>query len=311
MMFELESINSCDINCQKIIAVIPAYNEERFIGSIVLKAHRYADTIIVVDDGSTDATAHIAEAAGAIVIRHEQNKGKGVALNTGFRRARELNPDVVISLDADGQHVPEEMTIVAAPVLGGQADIAVGSRYLEKKSNVPLHRIWGHVVFNFMTNRVAGVALTDSQSGFRAFSPHAINALSFHSNGFAVESEMQFLAQEHKLRVTEVPITIHYHDPPKRSVIAHGLIVLNGILRLVGQYRPLLFFTVPGIILLVVGLIWGIWVVNIYRRLQILAVGYALISVFFSLVGVLALFTGVILHSMRGLLLDLIGAGDR
>ncbi len=305
-MFDTEMVSARDIRCQKIVAVIPAYNEERFIGSVVLRAQKYAHTVVVVDDGSTDATADVAEAAGAIVIRHTQNQGKGGALNTGFRKARELSPDVVITLDADGQHVPDEMNVVAGPVLEGHADIAVGSRYLEKKSVVPLHRVWGHQIFNFMTSSMAGVALSDSQSGFRAFSPQAVGAIWFQERGFSVESEMQFLANEHQLRMTEVPITIHYHDRPKRSVIAHGLMVLNGILRLVGQYRPLLFFAMPGILFILAGMVWGIRVVDIYLDFRTLPVGYALISVLFSIVGMLGLFTGVILHSVRGLLLELI-----
>jgi glycosyltransferase involved in cell wall biosynthesis len=309
-VIEQEIINARSINYRKIVALIPAYNEERFIGSVVLIAHKHAETVIVVDDGSSDATASIAEAAGATVIRHERNRGKGAALNTGFRSARALEPDVVITIDADGQHVPEEMMIVAMPVLDGSADIVVGSRYLEKKSNVPRHRIWGHAVFNFITSQAAGVALTDSQSGFRAFSPQAVAALAFHSAGFSVESEMQFLAHQHGLRVSEVPITIHYNDPPKRSVISHGLMVLNGIMRLVGQYRPLLFFATPGLLLLALGVVCGVLVANSYSQFQTLEVGYALIGVLCSLLGMLALFTAVILHSVRGLLLDHIGAGN-
>ncbi|MDA8219852.1 MAG: glycosyltransferase family 2 protein [Dehalococcoidales bacterium] len=295
---------------QKIVIVIPAYNEERFIGSVVLKALKFGDTVLVVDDGSSDETAEIAAAAGAIVVQHAVNSGKGVALRTAFRKARELGADVVVTLDADGQHLPEEMAMVAAPVLRGEADIVVGSRYLERTSEVPSHRIWGHAVFNLITNGASGVTVTDSQSGYRAFSAKALTALSFHSNGFSVESEMQFLARENGLRVAEVPITIRYRDKPKRNVIVHGLMVLNGILQLIGQHRPLLFFGVPGFISLLVGMLWGVWVVEIYRMTSTLAIGYALIAVFLSIVGVLALFTGVMLHSVRGLLLSLVRPRD-
>lgn len=295
----------------QIVVVIPAYNEERFIGSVVLKARQHAGTVLVVDDGSTDATAEIAEAAGAIVIRHEQNRGKGTTLNTGLRHTRTLEPDVVVVLDGDGQHLPEQIATVAEPVLTGQADIVVGSRYLDSNSRVPAHRIWGHRVFGFITNQISGVATTDSQSGFRAFSPKALRSLSFHSNGFSVESEMQFLAREHNLRLLEVPITIQYPDKPKRPVVAHGLLVFNGMLRLVGQYRPLLFFGLSGLLILLAGLAWGVWVVDIYRDTQTLAVGYAMISVLLTIIGSLGLFTGIMLHSVRGLLLDLVNPGER
>jgi glycosyltransferase involved in cell wall biosynthesis len=240
-----EEVNG-DGRSRPIVAVIPAYNEERYIGSVVLKTRKQVDAVIVVDDGSTDLTAEIAEAAGAVVVRHEGKQGKGTALNTGFRRVRELEPAAVVMLDADGQHRPEEVPQVLAPVLRGEADLVVGSRYLQKGSGVPRHRIWGHRVFNLLTRVASGVGASDSQSGFRAFSPGAAQTISFRSDGFSVESEMQFLAKEHGLRLVEVPITADYVEEAKRPVISHGLMVLNGVLRLIGQYRPLVFFGVPG-----------------------------------------------------------------
>ncbi len=295
---------------EDIVAVIPAFNEERFIGSVVLKARKYAGTVIVVDDGSTDATAWIAEVAGATVVKHRRNRGKGAALDTGFQAAAELEPAAVVALDADFQHHPRELSRLLEPVLAGEADIVVGSRYLEGKAGVPRHRIWGHRVFTWVTNVTSGVRLSDSQCGFRAFSPRALEAIGFSSEGFAVESEMQFLAHEHGLRIAEAPVSALYQDGPKRPVVAHGLLVLNGVLRLIGQYRPLLFFGVPGVLLAMAGLGWGIYVVRIYQRAQQLAIGYALISVLLFMVGGLSLFAGIILHSVRALLLDLVRRRD-
>jgi hypothetical protein len=150
------------------------------------------------------------------------------------------------------------------------------------------------------------VAVTDSQSGFRAFSRRALDALSLSSKGFSVESEMQFLASDCNLRVCEVPITIKYLDKPKRSVISQGLTVLGGILRLVGQHRPLLYFGVPGTILLAIGLIWGAQSISFYNQRQILSAGYVLVSTLLITLGALSFFAGLILHSIRGLLLDLL-----
>ncbi len=288
----------------RTVAVIPAYNEERFIGSVVLQARHYADRVIVVDDGSTDGTAELAEAAGAVVLRHERNQGKGVALNTGFRMASELCPAAVVILDADGQHRPDEIEQVLRPVLAGEADIAVGSRYLEQASAIPTHRVWAHRVFASLTNVLTGVRVMDSQCGFRAFSRAAVDTISFCSDGFSVESEMQFLAKEHNLKLVETPISAVYRDKPKRPAMAHGLLVLNGILRLVGQYRPLLFFGVPGMVMLLAGLGWGTYVVDIYSRTKQLAVGYTMISLLLAIMGMISLSTGVILHSVRGLLID-------
>lgn len=291
---------------RRIIALIPAFNEERHIGSVVLKARPQVDTILVVDDGSKDGTAAVAQAAGADVLCLDHNMGKGAALEAGFRQASRLNPDVVVCIDADGQHLPEQLSQVVEPICSGAADIVIGSRYLSDCENVPRLRILGHRFFNWLTRWASGTPTTDSQSGYRAFSRRAVELLSFHSSSFSVESEMQFLAKEHNLVVKEVPITIRYDDRPKRPVIQHGLIVLNGILRLVGQYRPLLFFGVSGFLLMLAGAGWGVWVVNTYRTSGELAVGYALISIFLVIIGSIGMSTGIILHSIRGLLIDLI-----
>ena len=141
-----------------VLAVIPAYNEERFIGSVVLKAKRCVHHVIVVDDGSSDTTSRIAADAGAEVVRHEENRGKGAALATGFLHARAHKPGAVVMLDADGQHRPEEIHQVIKPVLMGQADIVIGSRYLDDRSSVPRHRVWGHRFFNLLTSSASGVA---------------------------------------------------------------------------------------------------------------------------------------------------------
>jgi glycosyltransferase involved in cell wall biosynthesis len=290
-----------------VVAVIPAYNEERFIGSVVLKVLQYVDQVIVVDDGSTDDTASIARTAGAIVVQHEVNRGKGVALNTGFKKAKDLFvPDAVVILDGDWQHRPEELPNLIRPVLQGGADLVIGSRYLEKEtaSEVPLQRVVGHWGFTALINALSGTPLTDSQSGFRAFSPRALESTWFSSQGFSVESEMQFLARDYGLKVLEVPISIRYQDKPKRSVLAHGLKVLNGILSLVSLTRPLLFFTVPGFLTLVMGALVGLGVVYNYGLYQRLAVGTALLAVLLCFVGTLALFTGIILNSLRGLVLE-------
>jgi DNA-binding response OmpR family regulator len=289
-----------------ITVVIPAYNEARFIGSTVLKAREYAQTIIVVDDGSNDQTAEIAEEAGAVVVQHEINKGKGTALNTGFCKAKELGAQVVVTLDADGQHLPEELYQLVRPVIDGEADIVIGSRYLERHSEVPRHRIWGHWFFNQLTHLASGAPSTDSQSGYRAFSAKALEHICFSSKRFSVESEMQFIAHENNLRLKEVPITILYMDKPKRSVISQGMTVLGGIFKLMGQYRPLFYFGLPGIAITLLGLVWGWGVITRYQEVHQLAIGNALISILLTMIGIVIFSTGFMLHSIRGLLVDLL-----
>lgn len=283
----------------KIIAAIPCFNEERFIGSVVLKAKSYVDQVIVIDDGSTDKTAMVAEQAGATVIRHDSNVGKAAAVNTAFQNARETGCEALVLIDGDAQHEPEDIPRLLQPVLEGEADIVVGSRFLQTKSHVPRFRALGQRILTFLTNIGAEVKLTDSQSGFRAFSRKAIATLSFAEKGFSVESEMQFLAKEADLRMVEVPVSIEYRDKAKRSPIAHGMMVFNSTVGLISRRFPLVFFGVPGVAMLAVGVYQGWRVVDGYNTTDEFYVGPALLAVLLCTVGTLSLFTGLILYTVR------------
>ena len=248
-----------------VIAAIPCFNEERFIGSVVLKAKNLVDHVLVIDDGSSDNTALVAELAGASVIKHESNKGKGAAVNTAFEHVKEMSCTALVLLDGDGQHEPGDIPRLLKPVLNGEADMVVGSRFLQIKSSIPGYRVWGQRVLTLLTNVGSQAKLTDSQCGFRAFSPKAIRALTFVEEGLSVESEMQFLAKEAGLRMAEIPVSIVYHEKSKRSPVAHGMGVLNSIFGLISKRLPLLFFSVPGVIMLGFGLWEGWGVVSLWN----------------------------------------------
>ncbi len=299
----------------RTLGVIPAHNEERFIGSVVLQTRRYVDAVIVVDDGSDDHTATVADAAGAIVLRHQGILGKSSALNTALRLVRALPAQAVVVLDGDGQHYPEDIPGLVGPILDGKADIVVGSRFLRNGNgngnHIPRWRVLGQHSLTVFTNLLSGASLSDSQSGFRALSRRAVMELGFSQSGFVAESEMQFLAREHGLKVAEVPIEVTYAEGPKRNPLSHGVEVVDGILELAGQTRPLLFFGVPGTALLVAGAGLGWQIVAIYEATQVLAVGYGLITVLITMVGALSLFVGIVLHSVRGLLMQLKAAPPR
>ncbi len=281
-----------------LIAVIPAFNEDRFIASVVIKARRHVDQVLVVDDGSQDETAWLAECAGAEVIR-QANGGKAAALNTGLAAAQGRGAAAVVLLDGDGQHDPNDIPRLLAPIQAGAADLVVGSRFMGLPSNTPRWRIVGQHALTAITNAASGVPLSDSQSGFRALSQRALNLMNFTSLGFSVESEMQFLLRKHGLQALEVPISVNYDEKPKRNPFAHGLQVLTGILRLVGQHRPLFFFGMAGALSILIGLVLGANVVATYNTYSSLALGTALIAITFCLIGVFAIFTGVILHTIR------------
>ena len=283
----------------KVIAAIPCFNEERFIGSVVLKTKGYVGEVIVIDDGSTDRTAMVAEQAGAIVVKHDCNQGKGAAVSTAFEQAREMGCSALVLLDGDGQHEPADIPSLLQPVLEGKADMVVGSRFLQIKSHIPRVRALGQRILTFFTNLGSRVRLTDSQSGFRAFSPKAMEALSFAEKGLSVESEMQFLAKEANLRVAEVPVSVGYYDRARRSPVAHGMWVFNSIMGLISRRLPLFFFGVPGTIMLAFGLWQGAKVVQGYNSTGDFWIGPALLAVLLCTVGTLSLFTGLILYTIR------------
>ena len=210
----------------KIIVGIPAYNEAATIARVVAGALPHATAVVVVDDGSKDLTAIRALEAGAAVIRHRRNGGKGAAVASLFRYAVEQRADAIVLLDGDGQHDPAEIPEVVAPVLAGEADVVVGSRYLSRRSAVPLHRTLGQRAFNVMTALASGVACSDSQSGFRAFSRRAFCAMRIAEASFSVECEQQFECAIQGLRLAEVPISCSYDLPEKRSAYAQGMAVL-------------------------------------------------------------------------------------
>jgi len=191
-------------------------------------------------------------------------------------------------------------------IYADRADIVIGSRFLTASGGrIPSVRSLGQRGMTLATNLASGTRVTDSQSGFRAFSRRAIEAMLFSARGFNVEGEMQFQARDHNLRVVELPITARYDDPPKRNVVGHGIHVLDGILRLAVRHRPLLFFGGPGTGLLLCGLGIGATVMDIYQRTGVLAVGYSLLTVLCTVVGLLGAFTGIMLHAVRGTFLDL------
>jgi glycosyltransferase involved in cell wall biosynthesis len=291
---------------KRLLLVIPAYNEERFIGSLVHKARRYTGSVLVIDDGSQDGTAQIASEAGAMVVRHNTNLGKGCALDTAFSLARQDPPDALILMDGDGQHMPEELAIVVKPILINGKDIVVGSRYLNQANTIPIDRVWGHWVINLLSNFLSGVHVTDSQSGYRAFSRKAIELISFHSSGFCVETEMQFIARDYDLIYEEVPIQILYLDPPKRSAVKQGFQVLQGILHLTGQYRPLLYFGLLGISLIFLGVLFTLEATWIFEREKSIPIVFVVGGVLTFVIGIISLFTGFMLHSIRGLLIDML-----
>jgi len=282
----------------RVLAGIPAYNEARYVGSIVLQAKQYVDEVIVVDDGSTDNTVKVAELAGATVVRHDENKGYGAAIQSIMSEAKRRNADVLVLLDADAQHDPNEIPSLVKPILEG-FDLVVGSREAQKDKTPRYRRIGKEVIFR-STRLASKTNISDSECGFRAFSKKAMSELDLKANGMAVSSETIILAAEKNLKITEVPISnIYTADGSTLNPIRHGIDVLSRIIVMISERRPLFAFGLAGGILLVLGLVFGFRVLGIASTTGSLAVGSAVLTALFIIAGILSIFTGVILNALR------------
>lgn len=283
------------------VAIIPAYNEELSIGSLVLRTKQYVDDVIVIDDGSNDNTTKIADLAGAITLRLPKNMGKAIAIMYGFKVAQKHGYKTTIMLDGDGQHNPDEIPRIIEPVVSGKADLVIGSRYLDKRVNIPINRKIGHIILNYLINfttKNSGYHTTDSQSGFRALSNIALQNLDFHSEGYSIESDMITHFTSRNLNVREVPIEVKYDVPHKhkKNSVVHGFEVLNDIIGFIGYKRPLLFFGFSGLLLTITGSITGFFAFSQYTKVGIFfALG---ITSFIMLsLGLLLIASGFILNS--------------
>lgn len=300
-VFRPVAVTEEDVNPKKgLIAVIPAYNEQIALGSIVLQVRQYVDHVIVVDDGSVDRTADVARMAGAEVIRLDENMGKAYALLLGLRRARELNCTAAVMLDADGQHHTSDIPRIAAWAMNGDADLVIGSRFIANNGHTPLYRQAGQKTLNLFTNMGSHVKVSDSQSGYRVLSRKALDHLDFKSDGYNVESDMIAHFVKNGLVIKEVPIDVRYDVPNKhkKNPVTHGMGVLSSLINLISYRRPLLAFGVPGFIMVVFGLIAEMWVFERLRTAgvfhEVLAVG----SAFVLVLGMLLVIAGLILNTL-------------
>jgi len=281
----------------RTIAGMPAYNEQKYIGTLVLKTKQYVDEVIVIDDGSQDNTAEIAKLAGAIVVQHSSNKGYGAAIQSLLAEAKKRDPDVLVLLDADAQHNPHEIPHLISPIRDG-FDFVIGSRE-QQKNNIPFYRRVGQKVLLHSTNVLSHKRLSDSESGFRAFSRKAISALELRENGMAISAETIAEAAKQGLKVTEIPISITYtKDGSTLHPVAHGLGVFTRILVMISERRPFFFFGLGGAILIILGVISGVRVLQLLSTSGVLPVGTTMVAVLFLIIGAFSIFTGIILRAL-------------
>jgi len=281
-----------------IIAAIPAVDEEKTIAKVVIKSMRHVDRVFVCDDGSKDMTGEIAKALGAEVIRHERNMGYGSALASLFRRAREIGADVMVTLDADMQHNPDDIPRLVKPVLDGEADIVIGSRLLEKRGNeIPKWRRFGIKAITRLANTASYKELTDAQSGFRAYSRKAIEMITPTEPGMGSSTEILIKAEEKGLRIKEIPIKASYNveKPSTHNPLYHGIDVFLSTVKHMSMRHPLLFYGVSGAIALLTAIAFWVWTLQIFAATRQVVTNIALVAIGATIVGLMLLTTAVIL----------------
>jgi glycosyltransferase involved in cell wall biosynthesis len=286
----------------EVTAVIPAYNEQLSVGSVALQASKFVDRVIVIDDGSTDNTAEIVKLAGAELIKHDKNLGKGVALKTGFEAAK--NSDIIVTLDADGQHKISDIPRLIKPIKEGKADIVNGSRYINGDGkDTPIYRRLGQKVLDVATNINANMKVTDSQSGFRAFSKKTLSAFRFEQKGYGIESEMLIEASNADFKIKEVEIDVRYDlNGSKENPVKHGLGVLINIVHETKFNRPMYFYTFPGFLMIGVGLLLGSIFLTDYLVGNSHSLAPTTFAILITIVGAFISFTGIILQSVGGMI---------
>jgi glycosyltransferase involved in cell wall biosynthesis len=290
-----------------VVVGIPAFNEEAMIARVVLEARKLANAVVVCDDGSDDLTGEIAKRMGADVVQHSQNLGYGAALKSIVKRARELDADVLVTLDGDGQHRPAEIPGVIQPILGERADVVIGSRFVDSEGVVemPLHRRFGAKVITKLVNWSAKTSVKDAQSGFRAYSRRALEGLSVFESGMGASVEIIREAKERDLKICEVSCSCNYKKGrdvvSKRNPVAHGVGVLMSIIRLVIDEKPLQILGVPGLLCLIAGMAFGAWTMDIYRVSHVIPTGPAIAAMTLLLTSFFLLSTAIMLYAISRL----------
>lgn len=293
-----------------VLVAIPAYNEGATIAGVVTEARQHADEVVVVDDGSDDGTVENARTAGATVIEHDRNRGYGGALKTAFVEAKRAGAEHLVVLDGDGQHDPADIPQFVDQQESTEADIVIGCRFGPgAETELPHYRRVGLRVVNLLTNLSLGVVrkgsrIEDTQSGFRVYNRHSIDTLAEDDSigdEMGASTDILYHAHQHGYRIEEVGTTIRYdvEDASTQNPVSHGLHLVSNILRTVEREHPVMLLGIPGFLSALIGLAFGYATFSNYLGTGTFPIGLAVASVFFALAGILAAFTGIILHSLE------------
>jgi glycosyltransferase involved in cell wall biosynthesis len=284
----------------KLIIGIPAFNEEKNIASIITKLMNITDTVIVCNDGSNDLTSEIAEKMGAVVINHKKNLGYGGAIRSIFFKAKEMDGDILVTFDADGQHRIEDIKTVIDPIINQEADLVIGSRFLdESEKEIPQLRKVGIKVITKITNVSIKKQLTDSQSGFRAYSKQVINELNPSELGMGISTEILIKASSKNFKISEVPIKILYSgNTSTHNPVSHGSSVILSTIKYTSIEHPLKFYGIPSVIFFIIGLSFTYMSAQFYSEIGRLNTNLTIIAIGCVLIAAVLLVTTILLYSL-------------
>ena len=287
----------------EIVIGLPAYNEEKNIASIVLTLKELDYSVIVCNDGSSDQTGKIAEKMGAIVVNHQKNKGYGAAIKSLFDKAKEMDSDILITFDADGQHNVSEIKNVLTPLISKKADIVIGSRFLgDGEGKIPKYRKFGIKAITKISSLSSDADVKDTQSGFRGYNKKALNEINPTEDGMGISTEILIKASKKDLKIIEVPIIISYEgNTSTHNPASHGISVILSTMKFTAIEHPLKFYGIPGIIFLVVGLFFIVWTLQEFTVSRRIITNLALIATASTILGTMFMMTAVILYSVVSL----------
>ena len=298
--------NSAKQEIPKVVVCIPAYNEAKYIGIIVQNALKHANEVIVCDDGSSDNTTMLAREAGAVVVNHPKNRGYGMSIRTLFHKALERKADIIVTIDSDGQHNPEQIPSIIEPIVKDGFDIVIGSRFLDHKDEikVPFYRSFGIKTITKFTKQASYKNLTDAQSGFRGYSRHALEAMHLAEDGMQISTEILLNAGSKKLTVIEVPITINYDvkNASTHNFLSHGMRVLFSVIHFISLGHPLIFYGLPGVALLCVSAYFVYNALELFSITRFISTNMILLSVTATIIGIILLTSGSILFTISVIL---------
>ena len=284
-----------------VLVCIPAYNAESTISEAVKRCQKFADLVLVINDGSSDKTEFLAKEVGADVVTHKRNRGYGAAIKTGLIEGLKRNARVTITFDADLQHDENDIPKLIKPIMDNSTDIVIGSRFIQNDDDVKTYRKFGIKIITTLVNSFMNNHISDAESGLRAYSLDSLKELVplLETEGMGMSSEILLKSAVCKLKIFEIPRKEMYPNDVQTSSqnpLKHGLTVISTIFKLIIETKPLTAFGIPSLFLFIFSGISSFYVIEFYNQMSRLPVGLTLFTITLLTVGFFFILAGVILY---------------